>query len=67
MAKKIGRNQPCSCGNSMSGKNGPRCPKCGIKLEYISVPIFGDYALGISDEFWRCPEGCGHREEVRYD
>ena len=62
---KVGRNERCPHGSSRSDRKNPRCPRCGIGLKYVSLPVFGDYALGISEEFWRCPI-CGYREEVQY-
>ena len=62
---KVGRNERCPHSSSKSDRENPRCPRCGTELDYVSSPVFGDYALGISEEFWRCPN-CGHREEVQY-
>lgn len=45
------------------------CKRCGGKLEYQAIPIYGDYNLGIGAEFYRCCEcrATYTLAEVRYD
>ena len=62
---KIGYSDNGTSDRENSARKNPHCSKCGTELEYIPIPIFGDYALGTSGGFWRCPN-CGRREEVQH-
>ncbi len=39
------------------------CDNCHEVLEYKSAPIFGDPALGVSDEWLQCPR-CRRRYNI---
>lgn len=38
------------------------CPICKAELEYKAVPVFGDFNLGVSQDWWECVS-CGYNSQ----
>lgn len=48
----------------MNRDDAEHCPVCGEELEYMAIPIFGDWNLGVAHEWLKC-RNCGYKGEVK--